>query len=182
MARLPYVDPSDAPEPVRTALEGLPPLNIFRMIANADTALRPFLRYGNTLLAHLALDPLVRELAILQVSRLTPHAEYEWVQHVPIAKAVGARDEQIAALERDQPDADCFDTTQLATLRFTTEVVRDARASDETFAALAELLSPREIVELLLVIGQYMGLARVMATLEIELDEPAAPGSIPFSG
>ena len=90
MARLPYVDPNDAPEPVRTALEGLPPLNIFRMIANADTALRPFLRYGNTLLAHLALDPLLRELAILQVSRLTPHAEYEWVQHVPIAKAVGA--------------------------------------------------------------------------------------------
>ena len=110
MARLPYVDPSDAPEPVRTALEGLPPLNIFRMIANADTALRPFLRYGNTLLAHLALDPLLRELAILQVSRLTPHAEYEWVQHVPIAKAVGARDEQIAALERDEPDADCFDS------------------------------------------------------------------------
>ncbi len=182
MARLPYVDPNDAPEPVRTALEGLPPLNIFRMIANADTALRPFLRYGNTLLAHLALDPLLRELAILQVSRLTPHAEYEWVQHVPIAKAVGAGDEQIAALERDQPDADCFDTTQLATLRFTTEVVRDARASDETFAALAEQLPPREIVELLLVIGQYMGLARVMATLEIELDEPAAPGSIPFSG
>jgi alkylhydroperoxidase family enzyme len=182
MARLPYVDPNDAPEPVRTALEGMPPLNIFRMIANADTALRPFLRYGNTLLAHLALDPLLRELAILQVSRLTPHAEYEWVQHVPIAKAVGAGDEQIAALERDQPDADCFDTTQLATLRFTTEVVRDARASDETFAALAELLPPREIVELLLVIGQYMGLARVMATLEIELDEPAAPGSIPFSG
>ena len=103
MARLPYVDPSDAPEPVRTALEGMPPLNIFRMIANAETALRPFLRYGNTLLAHLALDPLLRELAILRVSRLTPHAEYEWVQHVPIAKAVGAGDEQIAALERDEP-------------------------------------------------------------------------------
>ena len=90
-----------------------------------------------------------------------------------------SRSPRSSAINRD---ADCFDTTQLATLRFTTEVVRDARASDETFAALAELLSPREIVELLLVIGQYMGLARVMATLEIELDEPAAPGSIPFSG
>jgi alkylhydroperoxidase family enzyme len=181
MARLPYVDPNEASEPVRTALKGMPPLNIFRMIANAETALRPFLRFGNTLLAHLELNPLLRELAILQVSRLTPHAEYEWVQHVPIAKTVGAVDEQIAALERDRPDADCFDAAQLATLRFTTEVVRDARASDETFQALAELLSPREIVELLLVIGQYMMLARVMATLELELDEPAAPGSIPFN-
>ena len=37
------------------------------------------------------------------------------------------------------------------------------------------------MVELLLVIGQYMMLARVMATLELELDEPAAPGALPFS-
>jgi alkylhydroperoxidase family enzyme len=59
-------------------------------------------------------------------------------------------------------------------------VVRDARASDETFAALAELVSPREVVELLLVIGQYMMLARVMATTDMELDEPAAPGSLDF--
>jgi 4-carboxymuconolactone decarboxylase len=62
---------------------------------------------------------------------------------------------------------------QRSVLRFTEEVVRDARASDATFAAVAETLSPREIVELLMVIGQYMMLARVMATVDLELDEPA---------
>ena len=41
MARLPYVDPASAPEPVRDALERVPPLNIFRMMANADSAFRP---------------------------------------------------------------------------------------------------------------------------------------------
>src|SRR5262249_17769854 len=121
------------------------------------------------------------ELAILRVSQLTPNAEYEWVQHEPIARAVGATDEQIAALERDEIDADCFDAAQRATLRFTSEVVVDAHASDETSAALAAVLSPQQIVELLLVIGQYMMLARVMTTLELELDEPAAPGSIRFN-
>jgi alkylhydroperoxidase family enzyme len=181
MARIPYVDPERASEPVREALERIPPLNIFRMLANADSVFRPFLRFGDTLLSGLELNGLVRELAILRVARLTPHAEYEWVQHVPIARAVGGSDEQIAALERDDIDADCFDAAQRATLRFTTEVVRDARACDETFAELAALLPPRQIVELLLVIGQYMMLARVMATLELELDEPAAPGSLPFS-
>ena len=58
-----------------------------------------------------------------------------------------------------------------AALCFTTEVVRDVRASDESLAALREHLSPREVVELLLVIGQYMMVARVAETAGIEIDE-----------
>src|SRR5215210_4120786 len=132
MARLPYVEPADASEPVRDALGRVPPLNIFRMMANAETAFRPWLRWGATLLGELELDPLLRELAILRVARLTPHAEYEWVQHVPLAQAAGASEEQVAALERDKPEADCFSEDQLLVLRFTTEVVRDAQASERT--------------------------------------------------
>jgi 4-carboxymuconolactone decarboxylase len=175
VARIPYVDPERAPDPVREALERLPALNIFRMLANAETVFRPFLRFGDSLLADLELSGLLRELAILRVARLTPHADYEWVQHAPIARAVGATDEQLGALERDDIDADCFDAAQRATLRFTTEVVRDARASDATFEAITELLSARELIELMMVIGQYMMLARVMATTELDLDEPLDP-------
>ena len=101
MARLPYVDPGAASPANREALEAVPPLNIFRMLAHADTAFRPWLRWGAALLGTLELDPVLRELAILRVARLTPHAEYEWVQHVPIFEAVGGRPEQVAALERD---------------------------------------------------------------------------------
>ena len=173
MARLPYVDPATAPPPVREALEAVPPLNVFRTMAHAETAFRPWLRWGSTLLGELELNPALRELAILYVSRLTPHAEYEWVQHVPIARAVGVTDAQISALEHGDPVAASFGPLEHAVLRFTREVVRDARASDEAFVAVREALSPREIVELLMVIGQYMMLARVMATVEMELDEPA---------
>ena len=172
MARLPYVDPANAPEPVRDALGRVPGLNIFRMMANADSAFRPWLRWGAALLRELQLDPLMRELAILRVARLTPHAEYEWVQHVPIAQAVGATDEQVAAIDRDETEADCFSEAERRVLRFTTEVVRDARAADGTLDALTEVLSSREIVELLMVIGNYMMLARVMATTHMELDSP----------
>ena len=53
--------------------------------------------------------------------------------------------------------------------------MRDVRASDQALAAVVDAgLSPREIVELLLVIGQYMLVARVAETADIELDEPAA--------
>lgn len=172
MARLPYVDPVNAPEHVRDALGRVPELNIFRMMANADSAFRPWLRWGAALLGELQLDPLMRELAILRVARLTPHAEYEWVQHVPIAQAVGATDEQVAAIDRDEPEAQCFSEAERRVLRFTTEVVRDARAADGTLDALTEELSSREIVELLMVIGNYMMLARVMATTRMELDSP----------
>jgi 4-carboxymuconolactone decarboxylase len=178
MARLPYADAANASEPVRDALERVPPLNIFRMMANADSAFRPWLRWGAALLGKLQLDPLLRELAILRVARLTPHAEYEWVQHVPIARAVGAREEQLAALERDDPDAGCFSEAERLVLRFTTEVVRDARASEDAVDALKRNMSAREIVELLMVIGQYMMLARVMATTDMELDEPAGADAL----
>ncbi|MFL5883645.1 MAG: carboxymuconolactone decarboxylase family protein [Thermoleophilaceae bacterium] len=171
MSRLPYVEPSDAPEHVREALDRLPPLNIFKLVANAETCFRPFLRLGNAILTKQELDPLLRELAILQTAKLTP-AEYEWIQHVGIAKAVGATDEQVEAIDRGDVDAECFSDDQKLVLEFTTQVVRDARPSDELFARTHERLSPREIVELTLAIGYYMAIARVMEVADIDLDEP----------
>jgi alkylhydroperoxidase family enzyme len=176
MTRLPYADPERLPEAAREALEAMPALGVFRMMANAETAFRPWLRWGGVLLSDLELDPVLRELAILRVARLTPHADYEWVQHAPIARSVGASEEQVAALERDDIEAGCFSDAQRTMLRFTTEVVRDARASDATFEAAKALLSAREVMELMMVIGQYMMLARVMATTDLDLDEPLDPG------
>src|SRR3989440_12656351 len=98
VARLPYVEAKDAPEPVREALGRLPPLNIFKLLANAETCFRPFLRLGQAILTEQELDPLLRELAILRTARLTP-AEYEWIQHVEIAKAVGATQQQVQAIQ-----------------------------------------------------------------------------------
>ena len=174
MARLPYVDPARAPEPVREALEALPPLNIFRTLAHAETAFRPYLRFGRAILGDLRLDPRLRELAILQVAR-EAEAEYEWVQHVAIGRHVGLSDEQIEAVERGELDAGCFDHAQRAVLAVTAEVARGPRVDDEVFAELATHLSAREVVELLLAAGSYLMLARVMTVLEIEIDE--APGS-----
>jgi alkylhydroperoxidase family enzyme len=88
---------------------------------------------------------------------------------------VGADDAQIAALERDDAEAACFTDEQRAVLRFITEFVRDARASGDTLEAVSALLSPREVVELMMVIGQYLMLARMMATTEIDIDGPVDP-------
>src|SRR3954471_8334486 len=172
MARLPYVDPATASDSVREALEAVPPLNVFRMVAHAETAFRPWLRFGAALLAEAELDALLRELAILRVARLTPGADYEWVQHVPIALGCGASEEQIAALATGDVEAECFSADQRIVMRFTTEVVRDATPAEATWAAASGRFSPRELIELLLTIGQYMTLGRIMATTRIDIDGP----------
>jgi 4-carboxymuconolactone decarboxylase len=172
VARIPYVEPGDAPPPVREALEAVPPLGIFRILAHAETCLRPALRLGGAILGGQRLDPALRELAILHVASATG-AEYEWVQHVPIARSVGVRDEQVVAVERGELAAACFDATECLVLRCAAEAVRDDRASAEAFDQLVERLSAREAIELLLAVGYYRTLATVMRSVEIDLDEPA---------
>jgi 4-carboxymuconolactone decarboxylase len=163
MARLPYAEPANP---------NVPKANIFRLLANADTVFVPWARYGLALLRDTVVDPVVREQAILRVAALTPGAEYEWVQHEAIGRAVGMTDAEIEACRTGDADD--------VVLRFTEEVVRDATPSDETFAAMTERFSAQEIVELLLVIGQYMGLARIMATAQIDMDPPI--GAALFNG
>jgi 4-carboxymuconolactone decarboxylase len=171
MARLPYIDPEQASPTVRDALAALPPLNIFRMLAHADSAFIPYLGLGGALLAQLELDPKLRELAILLVAAHTG-AEYEWVQHVGIAKTLGIADAQIRAVQRGDLQDTCLDADAQVLLGFTSEVLRLPCVSDEGFTALSSRFPPRQIVELLLVIGNYQMLAHLMITLDIDIDEP----------
>jgi len=173
MARLPYVDPATAPEKVRDTLGRLAaPLLIFRMMAHAETNFRSLVRFGGDILGKQQLDAKLRELAILRVANLS-QARYEWVQHVPIAKAAGATDQQVAALERGDAAASCFDAREQLVLRFTDELVRDVRVSDATFAAASKEFPPREIVEIILAVGFYMMIARLLETTAVDLEADA---------
>jgi alkylhydroperoxidase family enzyme len=175
MARLPYVDPETAPQEIRELLERMPlKLRIFRMMAHATTNMRPLVQLGTAILGRQKLSPKLRELAILRVANLSK-AVYEWTQHVPIAIACGATQTQVDALERGDGEAGCFDDEEKLVLRFTTEVVRDVRASDATFAEVAARFSPQEVVELVLAVGYYMMIARLLETTGVDL-EPA-PGT-----
>jgi AhpD family alkylhydroperoxidase len=169
VARLPYVDPAEAPPGVREALEKTPPLNVFKMVANASTAFRPFLRYGGTLLSRLELDPVLREVAILRVAVLAG-CDYERVQHEPIAAGVGATPEQIA--RATEPGASAEGTEGLV-YDLVEESFRENRAAPATTDALTRAIGGQGLVELLLVVGQYHGLAVLMNTVEIDLDEEA---------
>jgi alkylhydroperoxidase family enzyme len=172
MPRLPYYDPDGAPDSVREVLRGTP-LGLLRIVAHAESAFNPWLKYSGALLARLQLDPLLRELAILQVAHLV-ESPYEWVQHVAIARAVGASDEQIAAVEQDRHDDPSLSAEQQLLLRFAREVVVDGAASERSVRELADSLGPRAVVELLLVVGHYMAIARLIASTGLEPEAPIA--------
>lgn len=170
MARLPYLDPDQAEPRVAEVLAKAADLGIFRMVANAQRAFPAWMRFGGTLFDPGELDPLLREFAITRVAAMTPGADYEWVQHAQITLDVGGTQEQLDAIKRGVLDAAVLGADGQLVVRFTTQVVRDASPDEETFAAVTARFTPREIMHLLLVIGQYMMLGRIMATTRIDLD------------
>ena len=176
MARIPYPNLEDLPEKVRTAAEKLPPLNIMKMFLNAPTNAIPLLVFGQSILTKQELDDHLRELAILRVAHLTG-ANYEWTQHVPLAKETGVTDAQVEALPQGV-DSDAFNEVEKNVIRFTDEVTQEVKASAETFAALEKDLGPRQMVELTLAIGFYGMVARVMESYEVELEPTAGTYSI----
>lgn len=147
-------------------------LNIFKMMANADTCIVQLTRLGGAILGRQKLDAKLRELVILQVAAIEG-GEYEWIQHVPIAISVGATQGQVDAIKRQALDSPNFTALERLALRFTEQVVNRVRADESIVRELMQSLSPREIVELILAIGFYMMVARLTETTRTDLDPPA---------
>lgn len=173
MTRFPYATPAQFAELMRRSglPERTPPANAFQMLAHAPAIGAPVLRVVFALLAETCLDPKLRELVILRVAQRCG-GRYASVQHVPIARQVGVADIRIAAIERGETPAALFNERELAAFALADEVVDNCRAPDETFAAVCELFSSREVLELLLLIGYFRMICGLMTTLEVEVESP----------
>jgi alkylhydroperoxidase family enzyme len=166
MARIPYPEP---PQEFQTLSVQL---NLFRLLAHAGTTGKRVLSLGSALLSQLELPPKLRELTILQVAHESG-ADYEWVQHVPLALSVGVTQAQIETIEQESLPDGLFTGQEQQVLLFTKDVYWDRTISDEDFAGMTLAFTSREIVELLLTIGYYMMLARFMKVLDLDIDAPA---------
>ena len=170
MALLPYLEDNDAsPEVLKVLKAGKIVLNVQRMTANAQGVFVQRSRLSNALFTQIAIDPKLREIAILRTAK-DCHSLYEWTQHVPAARHVGVSEEQIAAIE-DWRGARCFSEMERLVLQFTDEVNAEVKAKRETLEALKRFLSPREVIELLIIIGHWRQTASILETLEVELED-----------
>jgi alkylhydroperoxidase family enzyme len=68
----------------------------------------------------------------------------------------------------------CFSELERLVLQLTDEVAVNVKGKRETVEALKKYLSPAEIVELILTIGNWGMVARLLETLEVDLE--------PFAG
>jgi alkylhydroperoxidase family enzyme len=110
-----------------------------------------------------------RELAILRVAWLR-QAEYEWTQHVRIARGEGISDDEIrrltAGLDRTQ-----WDPIDAAVIAAATELIESAAMSDQSWNTLMPKLGVKGLIELIFVIGNYDMLAMFMNSARLDIEE-----------
>lgn len=168
MPRIPYLDLSEASPEYRDMLKGRYDLNLYRMLPHATTIAPGFLKMGGAILRDSALDPQLREIAILRVGFLSK-ASYEVHQHKRVARRVGLAEAKIAALEND-PDSDVFSPLEKLIVRYTDDVVANVKASTALFDELLAALDNRRMAELTLTIGFYMAVSRFLENFEVEIE------------
>ena len=151
----------------RELLARLPPLNIFRMMAGAPRAMRPFLQLGSAVLTT-ALDARRREIAVLRVAVATG-ARYEWAQHEQLARTAGVTQAELDAVETERPVCSLDEECNLI-CRVADEVSREVRLSDEALAAIVDRYGPREAAELILLVSYYNMVSRFLESTRVELE------------
>jgi alkylhydroperoxidase family enzyme len=169
MARLPYPDRKTFPQELQDFLAQVPEHLNFDMMSYSVSTIELFIRQGQAQYTGLQLPPRDRELVILTTSAVTK-AEYEFVQHVPISEAMGVDPSIREAIHREELDSGLLSAHDKAVVAFAAAVVRGPSVSDDVFAAVRAVLSPREIVEVLQVIGFYWSFGRVATVLEVEVE------------
>lgn len=169
MARVPYLDKSDLAPPDQELLDGA--INLRRALVNspncarAQRQLMEFIRFKSRL------DPRLREMAILQVGYLA-RSSYEFAHHIALGRSFGVSDADIRAIADETAGRPTtLDPLTKAVLKAARELTRDVALSEETFAELKRGLDNERLVDLFCAIANYNGTIRLLAALEIDLEE-----------
>jgi AhpD family alkylhydroperoxidase len=176
MARIPYLTEAQAsPEAgkvfQRIREHGFAMLNLYRLVLHSPAVGNAFLKLGNTILFKGKLPPALREVAVLRVAHLTG-SNYEWTQHLRIAKEAGLTEAKIEAI-RQGSAAPGLDARERAVLDLTDEITRSVRAGDATFQRARNHFDEAVLVELVMVIAYYNAVSRVLEGFEVELEAGA---------
>ena len=112
---------------------------------------------------------MMRELAVLATA-FALDQRYEQFHHLPAARKVGVREEQIAAFPH-WASADVWDATERAVLAYAEQVARIRDVDDETFAELRRRLSAEQLVDLVVTVAWYHLCAAILGPLRIEPED-----------
>lgn len=176
--RIPPLQPADrAPEVAELLSTYAGPdgseLNIFTTLARHPRLLKRWGAFGGTLLYRGKLSDRDRELLILRTGYLC-HADYEWGQHVAIARAAGITDDEIARVATG-PEAAGWSPDDASLLRAADELHEASRIGDATWAALAARYDEQQLIEVCMTVGQYHLVAFTLNSLGVEPESSDLP-------
>ena len=169
MARLPYLEQEDlAPEDRKLLARRI---NLFRILSHSPNGARAFSTLGGYIRNGSKLDPRLRELAILQVGYVT-RSPYEYSHHIKLGREFGVKDADIRALvEETAGRPSTLEPLAKAVLRAAREMTADYAISDATYAQLQKALDAERLTDLVLTIAFYNGVVRLLASLQIDVEE-----------
>lgn len=148
---------------------GGPILNIYRTLARHPKLLKRWSVFGSHVLYKSTLPARERELLILRTGWLC-RSEYEWGQHVIIARGCGIADEEIERVKAG-PDAPGWRDADSALLRAADELVDDAFIDDSTWQALSQRFDVPQLIDIVFTVGQYNLVSMALNTLGVQLDD-----------
>lgn len=191
MARLPSPDRSQWSEQARAVFkdriepgtshpsdarqEGGPP-NILWTISHHPALLEPFLGFAATLAIRGVLTRRDSEILALRAAWNCSSA-FEWGHHVEFALAAGMSDEEIANIAVG-PNVESWSPHDRLLILAADQLHERHTIDPETWRALADELSPAQLVELTFVVGNYTMLSMVANATEVPL-EPGLPAMPP---
>jgi alkylhydroperoxidase family enzyme len=151
-------------------------LNVVRALLQNPAVTAAQSHLAGTLMASKTLNPRMRELVILRTGWRTK-SEYEFCQHVGIARRLRMSDEEILGV-RDPTNCKAFSEVDRAVVAMADELNDSAEVSEKTWSVLERFFSPAELVELLLVSGFWRMMAGFLKTARIPLDpiDPTVSG------
>lgn len=186
--RIPPVPPEEWGDDVRAGIAALRPpgatqelrrskggprgLNVLGTLAQHPALMQAYHTFNGHILYSNTLDARQRELLVLRVAARRG-AEYEWRQHVYIARDLGFTDADIERIA-EGPHADGWSPLDAAMLRAVDELVADAHIEDDTWSVLAAELDRHQLMDLVFTVGAYDLLAMAFKSFGVELDEDLA--------
>ena len=175
--RIPFPEPDELEPDIRAFVEQ-GRLNVIRLMAGASPeVVRTLQQFSYSFYKASPLPADLREVAILRVGYLSGSA-YEVHQHIGMARAIGFTDTQLDAIARADLGSPALDVRQKAVIAYVDDIVVNVRANDDTLATLSALIPRDQLIDLTLLTGLYMTVARLLETAGVALDDfTISPGS-----
>jgi alkylhydroperoxidase family enzyme len=171
--RVPPLPLAECDEETRALLQATGPLNIFGTLAHHPKLLKRWLVFGNHVLGKSTIGARERELLILRTGWLC-RAEYEWGQHVIIARASGVTDAEIERVMAG-PEAPGWSDADADLLRAADELHREQRITDVTWATLATRWNTQQLMDIVFTVGQYTLVSMALNSFGVQRED-GVPG------